>query len=55
MSIQLRKETKRTLWKRSEEEEWLLILQHDAEVPWGHLSTAGGRPELVPFEGATNR
>jgi glyoxylase-like metal-dependent hydrolase (beta-lactamase superfamily II) len=48
-------ETKRTLWKRSEEEEWLLILQHDAEVPWGHLSTAGGRPELVPFEGATNR
>jgi glyoxylase-like metal-dependent hydrolase (beta-lactamase superfamily II) len=30
-------ETKRELWRRATEEEWLLIFQHDERLPWGFL------------------
>ncbi len=31
-------ESKRGLWDRALHEEWLLIFEHDPEVPWGYLS-----------------
>lgn len=34
-------ETKRALWKRAREEDWLLILEHDPEVAWGRLDAEG--------------
>ncbi len=30
-------ETKRALWKRAREEDWLLVFEHDPEVGWGRL------------------
>ncbi len=30
-------ETKRAIWKRALNESWLLVFEHDAEVPWGYL------------------
>ena len=30
-------ESKRGLWKRALDEDWLLIFQHDPRTPWGHL------------------
>jgi len=30
-------ETKRGLWRRAREEDWLLIFEHDAEFVWGFL------------------
>jgi len=30
-------ESKRGLWKRALEEDWLLVFQHDPRTPWGHL------------------
>jgi glyoxylase-like metal-dependent hydrolase (beta-lactamase superfamily II) len=40
-------ESKRGLWKRALEEEWLLIFEHDPRVPWGRLDPDADRPELV--------
>jgi glyoxylase-like metal-dependent hydrolase (beta-lactamase superfamily II) len=36
-------ETKRTLWDRARQEEWLLIFEHDAQVPWGVLDEEARR------------
>jgi len=30
-------EVKREIWRRAREEEWLLIFEHDARIPWGYL------------------
>ena len=40
-------ESKRGLWKRALEEEWLLIFEHDPRVPWGRLDPHADRPELL--------
>jgi glyoxylase-like metal-dependent hydrolase (beta-lactamase superfamily II) len=34
-------ESKRSLWRRAQDEDWLLVFEHDPQVPWGHLSTDG--------------
>jgi glyoxylase-like metal-dependent hydrolase (beta-lactamase superfamily II) len=34
-------ETKRELWRRAIGEDWLLIFEHDAAVPWGRLDAGG--------------
>ena len=39
-------ESKRALWTRAREEEWLLIFEHDASVPWGRLDPDSERPRL---------
>lgn len=31
-------ESKRALWRRARDEGWLLVFEHDPEVPWGHLA-----------------
>ena len=41
-------ETKRALWRRAREERWLLIFEHDPQVPWGRLSPDEERPTLEP-------
>ena len=41
-------ETKRWLLRRAREEGWLLVFEHDAEVPWGYLAPGEERPTLVP-------
>jgi glyoxylase-like metal-dependent hydrolase (beta-lactamase superfamily II) len=41
-------ESKRGLWTRAREEEWLLIFEHDSAVPWGRLDPGEERPVLVP-------
>ncbi len=41
-------ETKRTLWEKVTEEDWILIFQHDVAVPWGRLGEEGGKVELRP-------
>ena len=30
-------ETKRALWQRARDAQWLLVLEHDHELPWGYL------------------
>jgi len=40
-------ESKRGLWKRASEEDWLLIFEHDPRVPWGRLDPDSDRPQLV--------
>jgi glyoxylase-like metal-dependent hydrolase (beta-lactamase superfamily II) len=40
-------ESKRILWERAREEDWLLVFQHDASVPWGRLDPDGGKPVLL--------
>ena len=45
-------ESKRGLWERAREEEWLLVFEHDAFVPWGRLDTSSDRPLLVAVEKA---
>ena len=30
-------ETKRAVWRRAVDEKWLLVFEHDAQVPWGFL------------------
>jgi glyoxylase-like metal-dependent hydrolase (beta-lactamase superfamily II) len=35
-------ETKRRIWKRAFDENWLLIFEHDAVTPWGRLESSGG-------------
>jgi glyoxylase-like metal-dependent hydrolase (beta-lactamase superfamily II) len=39
-------ESKRSLWTRARHEEWLLIFEHDARVPWGRLDPDSERPRL---------
>ena len=39
-------ESKRSLWKQAREEEWLLVFEHDASVPWGRLDPDSERPRL---------
>ncbi len=43
-------ETKRWLWARAREEDWLLVFQHDPNVPWGRLDPGEEKPTLVPLE-----
>jgi glyoxylase-like metal-dependent hydrolase (beta-lactamase superfamily II) len=40
-------ESKRALWARAAEENWLLVFQHDERIPWGRLNAErrGVRPE----------
>jgi glyoxylase-like metal-dependent hydrolase (beta-lactamase superfamily II) len=47
-------ESKRGLWTRAREEEWLLIFEHDPVVPWGRLDPSEERPTLVPADEARN-
>lgn len=39
-------ESKRGLWKRALEEDWLLVFEHDPRVPWGRLDPDAERPQL---------
>jgi len=39
-------ESKRSLWTQAREEEWLLVFEHDASVPWGRLDPDSERPRL---------
>jgi glyoxylase-like metal-dependent hydrolase (beta-lactamase superfamily II) len=39
-------ETKRRILRRAEVEEWLLIFEHDAEVPWGRIEHDGKSYQL---------
>jgi glyoxylase-like metal-dependent hydrolase (beta-lactamase superfamily II) len=40
-------ESKRGLWKRAREEDWLLIFEHDPRTPWGRLDPDSDSPELL--------
>ena len=40
-------ESKRSLWQRALQESWLLIFQHDPDVPWGRLDPDAERPRVV--------
>jgi glyoxylase-like metal-dependent hydrolase (beta-lactamase superfamily II) len=40
-------ESKRGLWSRAVQEDWLLIFEHDPRVPWGKLDPAAARPTLL--------
>lgn len=42
-------ESKRGLWRRALDEEWLLVFEHDPETPWGHLDPEADRTALVPL------
>lgn len=39
-------ESKRGLWKRARDEDWLLVFEHDPIVPWGRLDPDSERPQL---------
>ncbi|MGW8267302.1 MAG: MBL fold metallo-hydrolase [Longimicrobiales bacterium] len=39
-------ETKRALWERIQEEDWILIFQHDVHVPWGRMTLEAGKALL---------
>jgi glyoxylase-like metal-dependent hydrolase (beta-lactamase superfamily II) len=43
-------ESKRGLWARARDEDWLLVFEHDPEVAWGRLDeeARGLRPEAEP-------
>ena len=41
-------ESKRGLWTRALEEQWLLVFEHDPEVAWGRLDPDADRPKLSP-------
>jgi glyoxylase-like metal-dependent hydrolase (beta-lactamase superfamily II) len=40
-------ESKRSLWSRALEEDWLLVFEHDPRVPWGRLDPEADRPRLL--------
>lgn len=40
-------ESKRGLWQRALEDDWLLVFEHDPRVPWGRLDPDADRPMLV--------
>lgn len=49
-------ETKKALWERARQEEWLLIFQHDARVPWGRMASSDqGKPHLLPLDTGEGR
>ncbi|MSR20741.1 MAG: MBL fold metallo-hydrolase [Gemmatimonadetes bacterium] len=39
-------ESKRGLWKRALEEDWLLVFEHDPRTPWGRLDPSAEGPAL---------
>ncbi len=39
-------ESKRGLWTRALDEDWLLVFEHDPRVPWGRLDPEADRPRL---------
>jgi glyoxylase-like metal-dependent hydrolase (beta-lactamase superfamily II) len=39
-------ESKRGLWKRALEEDWLLVFEHDPRTPWGRLDPSAEAPAL---------
>ncbi|MFQ5536776.1 MAG: MBL fold metallo-hydrolase [Gemmatimonadota bacterium] len=39
-------ESKRALWRRAVEEDWLLVFEHDPQVAWGRLDPESERPAL---------
>ncbi len=39
-------ESKRGLWEKAFEDDWLLIFEHDPDVPWGRLDPDVDRPAL---------
>ena len=39
-------ESKRALWTRAREEEWLLVFEHDPHTPWGRLDAGEDVPTL---------
>ena len=41
-------ESKRGLWKKAREEDWLLIFEHDPRTPWGRLDPDSDTPALRP-------
>ena len=43
-------ETKRTILKQAHEEQWLLIFEHDATVPWGRVEHDGKAYRLTGAE-----
>jgi glyoxylase-like metal-dependent hydrolase (beta-lactamase superfamily II) len=44
-------ESKRELWKRAREGDWLLVFEHDPDVPWGRLDPASDRLAHPPPSG----
>ena len=40
-------ESKRRLWMKARQENWLLIFEHDPKVPWGRFDLAQDRPLLI--------
>jgi len=40
-------ESKRGLWSRALDEDWLLIFEHDPRVPWGRLDPESDKPKLL--------
>lgn len=51
-------ESKRALWSRARAERWVLVFEHDPEVPWGRLDPDSERPTLIPLSedrSGTNR
>jgi glyoxylase-like metal-dependent hydrolase (beta-lactamase superfamily II) len=45
-------ESKRGLWARALEEQWLLVFEHDPEVAWGRLDPDADRPKLIHASGS---
>jgi glyoxylase-like metal-dependent hydrolase (beta-lactamase superfamily II) len=43
-------ESKTGLWERARREGWLLVFEHDADVPWGRLDPGEERPTLLPSD-----
>ena len=39
-------ESKKSLWAKARHEDWLLVFEHDPEVPWGRLEPSEERPTL---------
>jgi hypothetical protein len=48
-------ETKRRILKQAVEENWLLIFEHDASVPWGRVRHDGKAYALAEEPGAHSR
>jgi glyoxylase-like metal-dependent hydrolase (beta-lactamase superfamily II) len=41
-------ESRREIYRRAVAENWLMVFEHDATVPWGRLDVTGGTPALKP-------
>ncbi len=44
-------DSKTRLWEEAERDDWLLVFEHDAAVPWGRLRTQDGRTVITPEGG----